>query len=109
MLAFTALAAEQTRTFCVMSACGGQADEIARPERATDVEILRLLFSSPSSWSIAELASELGDGDAEDGVARLVGAGLAHRRELVFPTPRGPSHGRTVRALLSAMCGLAGS
>jgi hypothetical protein len=70
-----------------MSSRSEEADDNAGRERATDDEILRLLFSSPSPWSVAELARELGDGDAEDGVARLVGAGLAHRQGgLVFPS-----------------------
>lgn len=70
-----------------MSTPSREPNEIARRERATDDEILRLLFSSPSPWSVAELARELGDSDAEDGVARLAGAGLVHRTgELVSPT-----------------------
>lgn len=61
--------------------------EIARRELATDDEILRLLFSSPAPWSVDELVRELANTDAEDGVVRLVGAGLAHRQgELVSPT-----------------------
>jgi hypothetical protein len=70
-----------------MSAPGDDRDEIARREDALDDEILRLLFSSPYPWTVAELAGELGSGGAEDGVGRLVGAGLAHRIEdFAFPT-----------------------
>ncbi len=38
-----------------MSAPGDGRDEIARREDALDDEILRLLFSSPYPWTVAEL------------------------------------------------------
>jgi len=70
-----------------MSAQREGPEDIGRRERATDDEILRLLFSSPSPWAVAELGRELDSTDAEDGVARLAGAGLVHRQgELVSPT-----------------------
>ncbi|HLB21256.1 MAG TPA: hypothetical protein VK605_04060 [Solirubrobacteraceae bacterium] len=70
-----------------MSVQREESGDIARREDALDDEILRLLFSSPYPWTVAELARELGSGDAEDGVGRLVGAGLAHRIEdFAFPT-----------------------
>lgn len=70
-----------------MSAPGDGRDEIARREDALDDEILRLLFSSPYPWTVAELARELGSDDTEDGIGRLAGAGLVHRIEdFAFPT-----------------------
>jgi len=70
-----------------VSTPGDARDDIARREDALDDEILRLLFSSSYPWTVAELARELGDGGAEDGVGRLAGAGLVHRvRDLAFPT-----------------------
>lgn len=70
-----------------MSPPGDGRDEIARREDALDDEILRLLFSSPYPWTVAELARELGDGGAEDGLRRLAGAGLVHRAgDFAFPT-----------------------
>ena len=70
-----------------MSAQREELGEIGRRESALDDEILRLLFSSSYPWAIEELARELGTGDAEDGVARLAGAGLVHRIErFAFPT-----------------------
>jgi hypothetical protein len=70
-----------------MSEQGEAPDEIGRRERALDDEILFHLFGSPYPWSVDELASELNDSDAEDGVVRLAGAGLVHRiGALVFPT-----------------------
>lgn len=70
-----------------MSARGDGRDEIARREDALDDELLRLLFSSPYPWTVAELTRELGDGGAEDGLCRLAGAGLVHRiGDFAFPT-----------------------
>lgn len=70
-----------------MSAPGEGTDEIARREDALDDEILRLLFSSPYPWTVAELALELGDSGAEDGLRRLLGAGLVHQTgDFAFPT-----------------------
>jgi hypothetical protein len=61
--------------------------EVAQREDALDDEILRLLFGSAYPWTVAELARELGDGGAVDGVRRLAGAGLVHRIEdFAFPT-----------------------
>jgi hypothetical protein len=62
-----------------VSAPGEGRDEIARREDALDDEILRLLFSSPYPWTVEELARELGDSGAEDGLRRLAGASLVHR------------------------------
>lgn len=69
-----------------MSVPREESGDISRRERGLDDEILRLLFSSPYPWTVAELARELGDGGAEDGVGRLAGAGLVHRiGDLAFP------------------------
>jgi len=64
-----------------MSVQREESDEVGRRECALDDEILFLLFSSPYSWTVDELALELNDSDAEDGVARLAGAGLVNRFE----------------------------
>jgi hypothetical protein len=62
-------------------------DEIVRREDALDDEVLRLLFSSPYPWTVAELDRELGSSEAQDGIGRLAGAGLIHRIEdFAFPT-----------------------
>lgn len=62
-------------------------EEHRRVEAARDDEILFLLFSSPYPWTVEELARELNDSDAADGVARLAAAGLVHGLDrFVFPT-----------------------
>ncbi len=40
-----------------------------------DDETLRLLFSSPYPWTVAELDRELGNSDARDGIGRLPAPG----------------------------------
>jgi len=70
-----------------VSAPGDGRNEIARREDALDDELLRLLFNSPYPWTVAELARELGDDGAEDGLRRLAGAGLVHRSgDFAFPS-----------------------
>lgn len=70
-----------------MSAPRDDRDEIVRREDALDDEVLRLLFSSPYPWTVAELDRELGSSEAQDGIGRLAGAGLIHRIEdFAFPT-----------------------
>lgn len=50
--------------------------------------VLLVLSDDPVPWTVEELGRELKDtGDAVDAVARLAGAGLAHRLgDFVFPT-----------------------
>jgi hypothetical protein len=63
-------------------------DAVAQDD-ATDQAIMGLLLiDHPGLWSVGEVAREMGDElRAQDGLARLAGAGLIHRLDgFVFAT-----------------------
>lgn len=53
---------------------------VAVLEADTDRALLTVLLDDPGPWSVVEVGRELGDPvEAENGLARLHAAGLAHR------------------------------